>query len=55
MWVEVGQPWLDEERLSLASGGEGALTRILTHRAMEANCITIKLLAGGITVEGLPD
>jgi type I restriction enzyme, R subunit len=46
-----GQPWLDDERLSQAVG---ALTRIPTHRLMEANRVATGLLLGGITVEGLP-
>jgi type I restriction enzyme R subunit len=45
------QPWLDDERISQAVA---ALTRIPAHRLIEANRIATELLAGGITVEGLP-
>ena len=47
----VGQPWLDDERLSQAVG---AITRIPANRLMEANRAATELLIGGITVEGLP-
>lgn len=45
------QIWLDDERLSQAVG---AITRVPSHRLMEANRIATELLLGGITVEGLP-
>jgi type I restriction enzyme R subunit len=47
----AGQPWLDEERLSEAVG---AITRMGTHKLMEANQKATELLMGGLTVEGLP-
>jgi len=47
----TGQPWLDDERLSQAVG---AITRIPSHRLMEANQTATELLLGGLTVEGLP-
>lgn len=47
----VGQPWLDDERLSQAVS---AITRIPAHRLMEANRVATTLLLGGITVDGLP-
>jgi type I restriction enzyme R subunit len=47
----MGQPWLDDERLSQAVG---AITRIPAHRLMEANQAATELLLGGVTVEGLP-
>ncbi len=46
-----GQPWLDDERLSQAIG---AITRIPSHRLMEANQSATELLLRGLTVEGLP-
>jgi type I restriction enzyme R subunit len=45
------QPWLDEERLTQAIS---AITRIPSHRLMEANRTATELLLGGITVDGLP-
>jgi len=47
----VEQPWLDEERLTQAIS---AITRIPSHRLMEANRTATELLLGGITVDGLP-
>lgn len=46
-----GQPWLDEARLSEAVA---AITRLGTHRLMEANQKATGLLINGLTVEGLP-
>lgn len=46
-----GQPWLDEARLSEAVT---ALTRLGTHKPMEANQKATELLIRGLTVEGLP-
>jgi type I restriction enzyme R subunit len=46
-----GQPWLDEARLSEAVA---AITRLGTHKLMEANQKATELLIKGITVEGLP-
>jgi len=46
-----GQPWLDEARISEAVG---AITRLGTHKLMEANQKAIELLIKGLTVEGLP-
>lgn len=46
-----GQPWLDEARLSEAVA---AITRLGTHRLMEANQKATELLIKGLTVEGLP-
>lgn len=45
-----GQPWLDEARLSEAVA---ALTRLGTHKLMEANEKATELLVKGITVEGV--
>lgn len=47
----VEQPWLDEERLTQAIS---AITRIPSHRLMEANRTATELLLGGITVDGVP-
>jgi len=47
----VEQPWLDDERLTQAIS---AITRIPSHRLMEANRTATELLLGGITVDGLP-
>jgi type I restriction enzyme R subunit len=47
----VEQPWLDDERLTQAIS---AITRIPSHRLMEANRTATDLLHGGITVDGLP-
>ncbi|GGY25002.1 type I restriction endonuclease subunit R [Pseudoduganella albidiflava] len=47
----VEQPWLDDERLIQAMS---AITRIPSHRLMEANRTATELLHGGITVDGLP-
>lgn len=47
----VKQPWLDDERLTQAVS---AITRIPSHRLMEANRTATELLLGGITVDGLP-
>lgn len=46
-----GQPWLDDARLSEAVG---AITRLGTHKLMEANEKATQLLIKGLTVEGLP-
>ena len=46
-----GQPWLDAERLTQAVA---ALTRIPSHKLMEANRAATELLLNGLTVEGLP-
>ena len=46
-----GQPWLDEARISEAVG---AITRLGTHKLMEANQKATELLIKGLTVEGLP-
>lgn len=46
-----GQPWLDDARLSEAVA---AITRLGTHKLMEANQKATELLAKGLTVEGLP-
>jgi type I restriction enzyme, R subunit len=46
-----GQAWLDDGRLSEAVA---AITRLGTHRLMEANDKATALLVGGLTVEGLP-
>jgi type I restriction enzyme R subunit len=46
-----GRPWLDDARISEAVG---AITRLGTHRLMEANQKTTELLINGLTVEGLP-
>jgi len=47
----VKQSWLDDERLTQAIS---AITRIPSHRLMEANRAATELLLGGITVDGLP-
>jgi type I restriction enzyme R subunit len=46
-----GQAWLDEARLSEAVA---AITRLGTHRLMEANEKATALLIRGLTVDGLP-
>lgn len=46
-----GQPWPDEARLSEAVA---AITRLGTHKLMEANQKATELLIKGLTVEGLP-
>jgi type I restriction enzyme R subunit len=46
-----GQPWLDEARLSEAVA---AISRLGTHKLMEANQKGAELLIKGLTVEGLP-
>ncbi len=46
-----GQPWLDDARLSEAVA---AITRLGTHKLMEANQKATELLTKGLTVEGLP-
>jgi len=46
-----GTPWLDEARLSEAVA---AITRLGTHKLMEANEKATSLLIRGLTVEGLP-
>ena len=46
-----GQPWLDDARLSEAVA---AITRLGTHKLMEANQKATELLVKGLTVEGLP-
>ena len=46
-----GAPWLDEARLSEAVA---AITRLGTHKVMEANERATELLIKGLTVEGLP-
>lgn len=46
-----GAPWLDEVRLSEAVS---AITRLGTHKLMEANEKATALLIRGLTVEGLP-
>ncbi|HAZ60162.1 MAG TPA: restriction endonuclease subunit R [Gammaproteobacteria bacterium] len=46
-----GRPWLDEARLSEAVA---AITRLGTHKLMEANQKATELLIKGLTVEGLP-
>ncbi len=46
-----GAPWLDEARLSEAVA---AITRLGTHKLMEANEKATNLLIRGLTVEGLP-
>ena len=45
-----GQPWLDEARLSEAVA---AITRLGTHKLMEANQKATELLIKGLTVDGL--
>ena len=49
--INGGQPWLDEARLSEAVA---AITRLGTHKLMEANQKATELLIKGLTVEGLP-
>lgn len=44
-------PWLDEARLTEAVS---AITRLGTHKLMEANEKATSLLIRGLTVEGLP-
>ena len=46
-----GTPWLDEARLDEAVA---AVTRLSTHKLMEANDKATTLLIRGLTVEGLP-
>ncbi|HLB48846.1 MAG TPA: type I restriction endonuclease, partial [Anaerolineales bacterium] len=46
---EIGQPWLDETRLTQALG---ALERLGAHRLMEANMAATELLLKGVAVEG---
>src|SRR5690606_12886454 len=46
-----GQPWLDDARLSEAVA---AITRLGTHKLMEANQKATELLIKGLTMEGLP-
>ncbi|MCH9826284.1 MAG: type I restriction endonuclease subunit R [Gammaproteobacteria bacterium] len=46
-----GQPWLDDDR---ASEAIAAITRLGTHKLMEANDKATELLIKGLTVEGLP-
>ncbi|QXP85579.1 hypothetical protein KW115_07680 [Methylococcus sp. Mc7] len=46
-----GQPWLDDARLSEAVA---AITRLGTHKLMEANRKATETLIRGLTVEGLP-
>ncbi|SFH23794.1 type I restriction enzyme, R subunit [Nitrosospira sp. Nsp14] len=46
-----GAPWLDDARLSEAVA---AITRLGTHKLMEANEKATALLIRGLTVEGLP-
>jgi type I restriction enzyme R subunit len=46
-----GQPWLDDARLSEAVA---TITRLGTHKLMEANQKATELLIKGLTVEGLP-
>ncbi|KVR24640.1 restriction endonuclease subunit R [Burkholderia ubonensis] len=46
-----GQPWLDDVRLLEAVA---AITRLGTHKLIEANEKATELLINGITVEGLP-
>lgn len=46
-----GKPWLNDERLSEAIA---ALTRLGTHKLMEANEKATRILTDGFTVEGLP-
>ena len=49
--INGGQPWLDDARLSEAVA---AITRLGTHKLMEANQKATGLLIKGLTVEGLP-
>jgi type I restriction enzyme R subunit len=46
-----GQPWLDDARLSEAVA---AITRLGTHKLMEANEKATQLLTRGLTVDGRP-
>lgn len=46
-----GLPWLDDARLSEAVA---AITRLGTHKLMEANARATELLIKGLTAEGLP-
>ena len=46
-----GQPWLDDGRLSEAVA---AITRLGTHKLLEANAQATSVLIRGLTVEGLP-
>jgi type I restriction enzyme R subunit len=46
-----GEPWLDDARLSEAVA---AITRLGTHKLMEANEKATDLLIRGLTVDGLP-
>lgn len=46
-----GTPWLDDARLSEAVA---AITRLGTHKLLEANQKATELLIKGLTVEGLP-
>ncbi len=46
-----GAPWLDEARISEAVA---AITRLGTHKLMEANRLATELLVNGLTVEGMP-
>lgn len=46
-----GKPWLDDARLDEALA---AITRLGTHKLMEANQKATELLVKGLTVEGLP-
>lgn len=46
-----GKPWLDDARLSEALA---AITRLGTHKLIEANQKATELLIRGLTVEGLP-
>lgn len=46
-----GAPWLDEARLSEAVA---AITRLGTHKLMEANDKATALLIRGLTIDGLP-
>ncbi len=46
-----GTPWLDDARLSEAVA---AITRLGTHKLMEANQKATELLIKGLTVEGMP-
>ncbi|MBF8272029.1 MAG: Type I restriction-modification system, restriction subunit R [Magnetococcales bacterium] len=46
-----GLPWLDDARISEAVA---AITRLGTHKLMEANARATELLIKGLTVEGLP-
>jgi type I restriction enzyme R subunit len=47
----AGAPWLDDVRLSEAMA---AITRLGTHKLMEANEKATALLSRGLTVDGLP-